>query len=216
VAAGVGAGQPRILGVLGDDPVERAHVLQGAPHQPPIGDAVSVVGEHPDTGRRARHQPELGQLGAGQLLAHGADRDHLGRAVAAAEGPEVLGRLGRVGHRAGVGHGQHCGEAATGRRPGPGGHRLGVLTTRFPQVGVQVDQTRQRDQPAGVDALDPCAGLGRVDEHAVTDEQVRATGAGEVGPADQETRGPRVRRPVHATTSRTRVIGISSAPPNSW
>ncbi len=38
-------GQPRLLGVLGDDAVEGLHVLQGAAHDHGVVDALAVVGE---------------------------------------------------------------------------------------------------------------------------------------------------------------------------
>ena len=47
-------GEPRLLGVLRDHPVERLHVLQGPAHQQRVGDAVAVVGEHPDRARPSR------------------------------------------------------------------------------------------------------------------------------------------------------------------
>ena len=68
-------GQPRLLGVLGDHPVERLDVLQRAAHQQRIGDAVAVVGEHPDPGRRVRHRRQLGQPLALAADGHRADRD---------------------------------------------------------------------------------------------------------------------------------------------
>ena len=207
VAAGVGAGQPWVLGVLGDDAVEGADVLQRPPHQPRVGDAVAVVGEHPDARRRAGHQPQLGQLAARQALAHRAHRDHLGRTVAPAERPQVLGGLGGVGHRVRVRHGQHRGEAPAGGRPGAGRDRLGVLPSRFAQVRVQVDQPGQGDQAVGVDALDIGVRLGRVGEHAVAEVEVARPGPDQIGSGDHQ--------PAHAAPSRTRVNGISSAPPSS-
>ena len=60
----------------------------------------------------------------------------------AAERGQVLGGLGGVGHRVGVGHGQHGGEAPARRRPSAGAHGLGVLPAGLAQVGVQVDQAR--------------------------------------------------------------------------
>ena len=58
-------GQPRLLGVLGDDPVECLDVLQGPPHQQRVGDAEAVVGEDADPGSGVGHGAELGQLLAG-------------------------------------------------------------------------------------------------------------------------------------------------------
>ena len=72
---------------------------------------------------------------------------------------------------------------------------------------MQVDQPGQRDQTRGVDPLDVAARLGRVGEDAVAHVEITRTGPDQVGPGDQQL--------AHATASRTRVRGISSAPPNS-
>ena len=73
-------GEPRLLGVLGDDPVERLHVFQGAAHQPRVGDAVAVVGEDPHVRRRGGHRAQLGELLAGQADGDRADRLHVDQA----------------------------------------------------------------------------------------------------------------------------------------
>ena len=143
-------GEPRILGVLGHDAVERPDVLQGPAHQSRVGDAVAVVGEHPDLGSGAGHQPQLGELRPGKPLAHRTDRDHLGRAGRPAQRGQMRGGLGGVGDRVGVGHGQHRGVPAARRRPRTRGDGLGVLAPGLPQVGVQIDQAGQRHQPVGV------------------------------------------------------------------
>ena len=67
-------GQPRLLGVLGDDAVERLDVLQRPAHQHGVGHAVPVVGEDPHPGGRVGHRAELGQLLAGEPDRHRADR----------------------------------------------------------------------------------------------------------------------------------------------
>src|SRR6185436_10286582 len=140
VAAGVRPGEFRVLRVLGDHAVEGPDILQRSAHQPAVGDAVSVVGEHPYGGPRPGHQTELGELDTVQTLAHCAHRYHLGVTVPPADVGQVLGRLGGVGDRIGVGHRQYGGEAAAGRGPGAGGDGLGVFPAGFAEVGVQVDQ----------------------------------------------------------------------------
>ena len=55
-------GEPRLLGVLGDDAVERLDVLQRAAHQHRVGHALAVVGEHPHPGGGVGHRAELGEL----------------------------------------------------------------------------------------------------------------------------------------------------------
>ena len=129
--------------------------------------------------------------------------------VAAADVEQVLGGLGGVGDRGGVGHGQDGGEAAPGRGRGAGRHRLGVLPARLAQVGVQVDQPGQRDQPVprrrGTASAPASA---RVGEPPVADQQV----------------GRHRHRPGRRPSTRTSVLvggahrtaPLSSAPPSSW
>ena len=59
-------GEPGLLRVLRDHPVERLDVLQRPAHQHGVGHAPPVVGEHPDPGGRVGHRAELGQPRPGQ------------------------------------------------------------------------------------------------------------------------------------------------------
>ena len=68
-------GEPRLLGVLGDHPVERLDVLERSAHQHRVRDAVAVVGEDPHLGHRVGHGAELGEPFARQPGGHRADRD---------------------------------------------------------------------------------------------------------------------------------------------
>ena len=52
---------------------------------------------------------------------------------------------------------------------------------------MQVDQAGQRDQSVGVDPLRVGGGVGRVDEQAVADQQVRPALAEQVGAGDQQS-----------------------------
>ncbi len=119
-----------------------------------VVDAVAVVGEDPHLRPRARHEAELGELGALEALGHGADRHDLGEAAGATEVEHPLGGLGRVGDGARVGHGEDGGEAARGRGRGPGGDGLGVLAAGLAQVHVEVDEAGQGDEAVGVEHLD--------------------------------------------------------------
>jgi hypothetical protein len=139
--------------VLGDHPVKGLDVLQGAPHQQRIRDALAVVGEHPDPGSRIGHRTELGQLVALQSHGNRADRLDVGMAGFPAQPPDLLDHARRVGDRLGVRHRVHRGEAAERRGGGAGLDRLRVFTARLTQVRVQVDEAWQRDQPGGVDDL---------------------------------------------------------------
>ena len=140
-------GEPRLLGVLGDHAVERLDVLQRAPHQQRVADALAVVGEHPHARGRVGHRAELGDPLAGQPDGDGADREHVGVARLAPQPPDLLDHAGGVGDRLGVGHRVHGGEAAQRGGVGAGLDGLGVLAAGLAQVGVQVDQAGQGDQP---------------------------------------------------------------------
>jgi hypothetical protein len=86
------------------------------------------------------------------------------------EPPHLLDHAGRVGHRVGIGHRVHRGEPAERGRLGAALHGLGVLAAGLAQVGVQVDQARQRDQSVGLDDL---GADGRIrGQRAVGDGQV--------------------------------------------
>ena len=139
-------GEPRLLGVLGDDAVERLDVLQRPAHQHRVADALAVVGEDPDPGGRVGHRAELGEPLALEPDGDRADRVDVAVAGLAAEPPDLLDDAGGVGDRLGVGHRVHGGEAAQRGRLGAGLDRLGVLAARLAQVRVQVDQAGQRDQ----------------------------------------------------------------------
>ena len=146
-------GEPRLLRVLGDDPVERLDVLQRPAHQHRVGDALAVVGEDPHPGGRVGHRTELGELLAGQADGDGTDREDVAVTGLAAEPPDLLHDAGGVGDRVGVGHRVHGGEPAERRGLGAGVDGLGVLAPRLTQVGVQVDQPGQQDRAAAVDDL---------------------------------------------------------------
>ena len=146
-------GEPVVLGVLGDDDVERRGVLQRAAHDQRVVDALPVVAEHPHLRAARGHRAELGELRALQPDGDRADRDDVHQGGVAPEPPHLLDHPGGVGDRVGVGHRVHGGEAAERRGARAGRDGLGVLPARLAQVRVQVDQARQRDQPGGVDDL---------------------------------------------------------------
>ena len=55
-------GQPRLLGVLGDEDVEALGVFEGAAHRQRVVDAFAVVAEHLHLGRTRSHHAHLGEL----------------------------------------------------------------------------------------------------------------------------------------------------------
>ena len=220
VAAGVGAGEARVLRVLGDDAAEGLDVLERAPHDAGVVDAVAVVGEDPHGRPRARHETELGELGAVEALGHGAHRHHLGQAAGTAEVEHPLGGFGRVGDGARVGHREDGGVAARCRGRGPGGDGLGVLAAGLAQVHVEVDEARQGDETVGVEHLDVAARAHRADlaDDAVLDEQVGGVGAEQAGATDQQAAhraAPSVTAPAGLAAPEPGGVGVSS-PASRW
>ncbi len=208
-------GQPRLLGVLGDDSVERLDVLQGPTHEDCVADAPAVVGEDPDTGRRVGHRAELGEPLPREAHRHRTDRPDVDPAGAPAEPPHLLDDPGGVGDGRGVRHRVDGGEPAEGGRLRAGLDGLGVLPAGLAQVGVQVDEAR-----AG--ATSPSASTTRVagvrqapaylGDDPVPDEDVGGLPAEDPGTADEPgLRGVR----AHARTPsvRTTSAGASSRAP---
>ncbi len=204
-------GQPGLLRVLGDDTVEGLHVLQRAAHHHRVVDALAVVGEDPDAGRGLVHGAELGELLALQADGDGADRLDVAVAGLLAQPPDLLDHTGGVGHREGVGHRVDGGEAALGGGAGAGEDGLGVLTAGLAQVGVQVDQAGQDDQPGGVD-LDVRRGVqGGADrrDRTVDEVEVLRSAAEDLGVADQ------VGGHLALSTESVRGVSVRVAPPSS-
>ena len=98
-------GEPRLLRVLGDDPVERLDVLQCPAHEQRVVDTFAVVAEHPHAGGRIGHGAEFGQLLPAQADGDGPDREDVDVAGLLAQSVDLLDDTGGVGHRVGVGHG---------------------------------------------------------------------------------------------------------------
>ena len=162
-------GEPRLLRVLGDDAVERLDVLQRAAHEHGVVDALAVVGEDPDPRRRSRPSRRARRAARPRRPTVTAPTGlHVAVAGLAAEPPDLLDDAGGVGDRVGVGHRVHGGEAAERGGPGAGHDGLGVLAAGLAQVGVQVDQAGQRDQPVGVDDLGAVGGQRRRRSSAIT------------------------------------------------
>ena len=176
-------GEPGLLGVLRDHAVERLDVLQRPAHQHRVAHALAVVGEDPDPGRGVGHRPELGQSLAGQPDGDRADGVDVAVAGLAAQPPHLLDHAGGVGDRLGVGHRVHGGEPAQRRGAGAGLDGLGVLPAGLAEVGVQVDQAGQRDQPGAVDGLDTLAGA-RYSTGVERDDAVLEHQVGRLRPQD--------------------------------
>jgi hypothetical protein len=132
----------------------------------------------------------------------------------------VLDDDGRVGHRVGVGHGEHRGEPAErgGGRAGVDG--LGLLAAGFAQVGVQVDEAGQQDPALGsqpgqvghvVAAADPGAQL---DDDAVADQQVHPVLAVRAGTGDEQVAGRGAGRGAGHCVGHC--VGHCGAPASRW
>ncbi len=149
--------------MLGDDPVERLDVFEGAAHEHGVVHALAVVGEDPHAGGGVGHRAQLGQLTALQADGDGADRVHVAVGELAAEPPHLLHHAGGVGDGRGVGHGVHGGVAAAGGGLGAGLDGLGVLAAGLAQVGVQIHEAGQHDRALGVHGVACRSGRARPD-----------------------------------------------------
>jgi hypothetical protein len=87
--------------------------------------------------------------------------------------PHVLDHNSVVGYRVGVGHGEHGRVAAERGRGRTCLDGLGVLAPRLTQMCVQVDESRQRHEPVGLDGLPrPVAEVTDLGDLAVLDKDV--------------------------------------------
>ncbi len=191
VRARCAVGKPRILGMLRNDAVKSPDVFQRAPHQLCVVHARAVVGEHSDARPGPGHKTEFGQLMASAILGDRTDGVDVDVPRPLAQIVDALGGLGRIGHRRGVGHGKDRREASQGCGATPGLDRFTVFAPRFPQVGMQIDQSRQSHQPVGAQPGRSTRRAGarlRTGGHddAVGDEHITGAVASEVSPRDQQ------------------------------
>src|SRR5699024_1063828 len=100
-----------------------------------------------------RHRPDLGESFPAEPDGDGTDRAHLTPARIGPAAPDLLHHAGGVRDGLGVRHRVHAREPARGRGPGSARDGLRILPAGFAQVGVQVDEAGQRDEPDGVDDL---------------------------------------------------------------
>ena len=112
----------------------------------------AVVGEDAHVRARPRHRADLGELLALEADGDGADRAHGGVAVLRRRGDATCSTTPAVSAT-----GEVFAIAKTAVKPpaaaarGAGEHGLALLVARLAQVGVQVDEAGQRDEPVGVD-----------------------------------------------------------------
>ena len=100
-----------------------------------------------------RHGTHLAQVLALQPLGDGSHRVDVDPPGLAPEPQDLLDHPGVVLDRVGVGHGEDSRVTAYGRGTGAGEDGFGALAAWLAQVGVQVDQARQRHQALQVMAL---------------------------------------------------------------
>ncbi len=143
-------GQPRLLGVLGDQHTEPGRILQGTTHHQRVVDADAVVGEHPHLARAGGHHSHLGELRSGQTHGDRPDRVHVDQPDLLAAVPHVVGDHRAVRHRRGVGHREDCREAAQSRCGRTCFDVFSVFAPGFAQMRVQVDKAGQQDLAGGV------------------------------------------------------------------
>ena len=176
-------GQPRLLGVLGDQHADSGGVLQGTAHHQRVVHADAVVGEHLHLPDPCGHQPHFGELGPCQADGDRADRVDVDESDLLAAVPHVVGDDRGVGDRVGVGHREHRGESAECCCRRTSFDVLGILSAGLAQVGVQVDEPRQQhlsrrvddvgrvgDAPDRADCFDLAVGDQDVDGIALTVE----------------------------------------------
>ena len=92
-------GEPRLLGVLGDDAVERRDVFERPTHEQGVVHALAVVAEHPHGGARAGHRADLGEVLPRESDRHGTDGAHRHVAVLVAERGDLFDDSRGVGDR---------------------------------------------------------------------------------------------------------------------
>ena len=144
-------GEGRILAVLGDDAAKTLDVLQRAAHENGIGDTLAVVGEDTNLRARTSHRTERGQMLALQALGHRADGADLHPVSLLAQAQHLVDDGGRVLRGRRVRHGVNGGVAADRSSAGAGEDGLGILATGLAQVGMDVNEAGQSNEPLGVD-----------------------------------------------------------------
>jgi hypothetical protein len=179
--------------MLGHHAVERFDVLQGAPHQHGIRDALTVIGEDPNPSSGLSHRPEFGELAATESHRDGTNRVDIAKASAPPQVPHLLYDTSGVGDRVGVGHRMDRGEATNSRGRRSGGNSLGVLAAGFSQMRMQIDQAWECNEPEGIDHLGigvcPRRGVGPYcSNESVSEEDVLSFAAEDAGAFDQEAR----------------------------
>ena len=196
--------EPGLLRMLRDDAAEGLHVLERAAHEQRVVHAVPVVGEHPHPRSGLGHRADLGEALTRKASGHGTDRTHRHVAGRVPERLHLLDDARAVLHGHRVGHREDRREAAGRRGARCREHRLALLEPGFAQVGVQVDETGEREQPVGVDrAVIERAEI--LDEDAVGDVEVGARAVREGGARDSHP---------HAVSS-LGVAGTRCDPPRS-
>ena len=138
-----------ILRVLDDRHSEEAGVLEGVPQQRAVGKPLPVVGER--DGARDPHFAELRELFPELAAGDRADGIEPRPRLAPRLGRDELRDRAVVDDGVRIGHRADRGKSAGGGGPQPRSDRLRILAARLAQVGVQVDEPRQHNEPGGVE-----------------------------------------------------------------
>ena len=151
---------------------EHLAVIHGATHHAGVLHAFAVVGER--HGAVGNHVTHLGDDLALQAVRHGACRVHAALAHLGGAALHVFDHGAIVGHRVGVGHGAHAGEAAMGRGARAAGDVFLVLETGFAQMHVHVDKARYQHLARQIDLFGALGGkaLAHLGDFAVFDQHV--------------------------------------------
>ena len=145
-------GQPRLLRVLGDDAVEGLDVLQRAAHQHRVGRRTCRRRRRPAPGRPSRPSRRARRAARRASPTVTAPTGCTSTEPASRPSRQTCSTTPAVSATGSV-----LAIAWTAVKPpsaaarGAGLDGLGVLAAGLAQVGVQVDQAGQRDQPVGVD-----------------------------------------------------------------
>ena len=132
--------KPHILRVVSYRNVKSQGVLQCPTHESRVHHGESVIGN--PNGTSLHKFPNRGE--ALPFLAHGKGTHgiHAGKPCGTSLGSYKADRRRRIDHRIGVGHGTDRRESTRHRGGGPGGDRLLMLSSRFPEVHMDIDQPR--------------------------------------------------------------------------
>ena len=153
------AAQAVFLAVVNDGHGQVQGVGQGQAHQVRVGHRIAVIAVAHRAG--CGQFLHLGQFPTFPALGYRADGEDAHYAVGLRPLLDQFHHRLIVNGRVGVGHTAQGGKPAPGGGPGAGGDGLLVLVPRFPEVGVEVNETRGRHQVVGRNGMGAVGYVGR-------------------------------------------------------